>query len=199
VFFGKKKTTNNDIQSENKNMYFHPLTERIANPTEFRTNVRNVLAKRLDLNLEVETDLMTATNLERGIFNFAIKESNQRKIVKKWENPAFVFIYADRMKVLFFNLECIGRSLRAGDVTVEQLATMSHQELRPDRWAELINRKQIRDASKYNRNVGSSTDMFTCKKCQSKNCTYCEVQTRSADEPATIFVSCLDCGKNWKM
>jgi len=79
VFFGKKKTTNNDIQSENKNMYFHPLTERIANPTEFRTNVRNVLAKRLGLNLEVETDLMTATNLERGIFNFAIKRATNEK------------------------------------------------------------------------------------------------------------------------
>ncbi len=176
-------------------MYFHPLTERIENPAEFRTNVKNAMATRLQLDPESNT----AYNLEKGIFNFAIKESNQRRIVKKWENPAFVFIYADRMKSLFFNLESIGKSLQSGEITVEQLATMSHQELRPDRWTELIERKRIRDASKYNRNVGSSTDMFTCKKCQSKNCTYCEVQTRSADEPATIFVSCLDCGKNWKM
>jgi transcription elongation factor S-II len=28
--------------------------------------------------------------------------------------------------------------------------------------------------------------------------TYYEMQTRSADEPMTVFVSCLNCGKNWK-
>ena len=55
-----------------------------------------------------------------------------------------------------------------------------------------------RDVSKFNTNTQASTDMFTCRKCKSKRCTYYELQTRSADEPATIFVTCLDCGKNWK-
>jgi len=47
-------------------------------------------------------------------------------------------------------------------------------------------------------NIQASTDMFTCKKCKSKRTTYYEAQIRSADEPATIFITCIDCGKHWK-
>ena len=67
-----------------------------------------------------------------------------------------------------------------------------------DRWKDLIERKIKRDESKYSNRLEASTDMFTCSKCKSKKCTYYELQTRSADEPATIFVTCLNCGKNWK-
>ena len=54
------------------------------------------------------------------------------------------------------------------------------------------------DASKYDDNIQASTNMYTCRKCKSTRCTYYEMQTRSADEPATIFVTCLDCGKHWR-
>ena len=55
-----------------------------------------------------------------------------------------------------------------------------------------------RDSHRFDKKVQASTDMFKCRKCKSKNCTFYELQTRSADEPATIFVTCLDCGKNWR-
>jgi transcription elongation factor S-II len=88
--------------------------------------------------------------------------------------------------------------LKNGETTAETLAYMTHQEMNPEHWKELIDKKMKRDANKYNNNAQASTDMFTCRKCKSKRCTYYELQTRSADEPATIFVTCLDCGKNWK-
>ena len=78
---------------------------------------------------------------------------------------------------------------------------MTHQEMNPVRWKESIERKIKRDDSKFNAKVEASTDMFECRnwKCKSKRCTYYEMQTRSADEPATVFITCLDCGKHWKM
>ena len=76
---------------------------------------------------------------------------------------------------------------------------MTHQEMNPQHWKKVIDKKMIRDANKFTTNVQASTDMFTCKKCRSKRCTYYELQTRSADEPATIFITCLDCGKQGKM
>jgi DNA-directed RNA polymerase subunit M/transcription elongation factor TFIIS len=170
-------------------MYYYPSQQKIVNPTEFRENVRRKLAK--ELNIPVQS--AAAINLEKGIFNFAIKEGASRKIVKKWENPAFVFIYADRWKTIMLNLD---GSMQEDP---ECLAEMTHQELKPDHWTELISQKQKRDSFRFAKRVGSSTDMFTCKKCHKKDCTYYEMQTRSADEPATIFITCQNCGKHWKI
>ena len=78
------------------------------------------------------------------------------------------------------------------------MAFMTHQEMNEDIWKELLEKKMKRDANKYTNNIQASTDMFTCRKCKSKRCTYYEIHTRSEDEPATIIVTCLECGKNWK-
>jgi transcription elongation factor S-II len=46
----------------------------------------------------------------------------------------------------------------------------------------------------------ASTDAFQCGKCKQRKCTYFQMQTRSADEPMTTFVSCVThgCGNRWK-
>ena len=88
--------------------------------------------------------------------------------------------------------------IKNDELLTQQLAFMTHQEIDPERWHELIERKIKRDESKMNHRVEASTDMFRCKKCKSKRCTYYELQTRSADEPMTTFVTCLVCQKRWK-
>jgi DNA-directed RNA polymerase subunit M/transcription elongation factor TFIIS len=35
---------------------------------------------------------------------------------------------------------------------------------------------------------------FECKKCKKRKCSITEKQVRSADEPATQFITCLECG-----
>jgi len=40
--------------------------------------------------------------------------------------------------------------------------------------------------------------VFKCGKCKSMKTTYYQMQTRSADEPLTTFVTCLNCEKRWK-
>ena len=139
-------------------------------------------------------------NMEKGIYNYTIKESNSRKIVKKWENSNFAQVYIDRFRSIFINLKNpdLLQQIKNKEIQPQSIAFMTHQEFLPERWSELIKQKIKRDAAKYTMNIEASTDMFTCKKCRSKKCTYYELQTRSADEPATIFVTCLDCGKHWK-
>ena len=165
----------------------------VQNPDVFRENVR----KKIEPILDDETN---ATNLEKAIFNYTIKEATSRKIIKKWDNPYFAQLYLDRLRTIYFNLKKpeLLEQIKNGEITPQTLAFMTHQEMDPAHWKELIERKTKRDASKFTTNLQASTDMFTCKKCRSKKCTFYELQTRSADEPATIFVTCLDCGKHWK-
>ena len=40
---------------------------------------------------------------------------------------------------------------------------------------------------------------FKCKFCKSRNVTYIQKQTRSADEAMTIFITCQDCSKRSKI
>ncbi len=167
----------------------------ISNPEKFRENIRLKFSQLFGID-----DLSITGNIEKGVYNYAIKEASQRKIVKKWENPHFVQLYTDRLRSVYVNMKqpAIIESVKTKEIPAQSVAFMTHQEFNPERWSQLIDKKMKRDASKYTDNTQASTDMFTCKKCRSKRCTYYELQTRSADEPATIFVTCLDCGKHWK-
>ena len=49
------------------------------------------------------------------------------------------------------------------------------------------------------KNQGTETALFKCGKCGKRRTTYTQLQTRSADEPMTTFVLCLECGNRWKV
>jgi len=166
---------------------------KITDIENFRKNIRQQFQKIVE-------DEDKSINLEIGTYNYALKESNNNKIIKKWDNPYFVQLYLDRLKSIFVNLknENLINKIKNDEITAQTVAFMTHQEMNEERWKVLLDKKTQRDANKYTNNTQASTDMFTCRKCKSKRCTYYELQTRSADEPATIFVTCLDCGKNWK-
>jgi len=166
---------------------------KIDNPEVFRTNIRSNLTKILDND-------KLSNNLEKGIFNYVIGAATELNIVKKWENVYFVQLYIDRLRTVYINLKnpTVLKMMTAKGVKIHKLAFMSHQEMRPDKWTELIEEKKIRDKNKYEPKVEASSDNFTCWKCKSKKCTYYQLQTRSADEPMTTFVTCLDCGNRFK-
>ena len=177
---------------------------QIANPDAFRNNVRAKLSARFAATAKMTPEAAenAALNLERGIYNFTLRESDTKNIVKKWDNGYFVQIYADRLRTVCINManEHVMQLINSKQIKVHELAFMSHQEMNPDKWTALIKAKQLRDKHKYETKVEASTDNFTCpnSKCRSTKCTYYQLQTRSADEPMTTFVTCIDCGKRWK-
>jgi transcription elongation factor S-II len=85
-----------------------------------------------------------------------------------------------------------------GEIKSHELAFMTHQEMYPDKWEELLKAKSIRDKNKFEQTLEAMTDTFTCRKCHSKRCSYYALQTRSSDEPMTLFITCLDCGARMK-
>jgi transcription elongation factor S-II len=169
----------------------------IDNPDTFRANIRQKLATLFKNSDNAEKH---ATNLEKGIHNWTLKECNNKKVVKKWDNPFFVQIYLDHLRSVYNNLnnEKLVNMVLNGEIKAHEIAFMTHQEMSPERWDDLIKAKSIRDKNKFEQKLEAMTDTFTCRKCKGKQCTYYQLQTRSADEPMTIFVSCIQCGNRWK-
>jgi transcription elongation factor S-II len=141
-----------------------------------------------------------AINIEKGIFNWSVQHASKNNIVKKWSNPFFVTLYIDHLRSVYINLKKpdVSSAVLSGNIKSNEIAFMTHQEICPEKWKQLIEDKKVRDKQKYEPNIEASTDNFTCNKCKSKKCTYYQLQTRSADEPMTTFVTCLECGKRWK-
>ena len=168
--------------------------KKIENPDAFRSNIRKKLSSFLQENMT------HAANLEKGIYNWALKEATNIKVVKKWDNQFFIQIYIDHLRSIFVNLrnDKLQLMVISGDIKAHELAFMTHHEMLPEKWDDLIKAKSIRDKSKFEQNIEASTDTFTCRKCKSKKCSYIQLQTRSADEAMTVYVTCCECGNRWK-
>lgn len=81
---------------------------------------------------------------------------------------------------------------RLAVMTAEELASDEMRQVRDKFKKEAINDAQLATVQ------GTKTDLLKCGKCKKRNCTYNQVQTRSADEPMTTFVLCNECGNRWK-
>jgi transcription elongation factor S-II len=91
-------------------------------------------------------------------------------------------------------------SVMTGVISPDKLASMKPEEMASKQLQELRKKftKEAINDHQMAQNQGTETDMFTCGKCKSKKCTYTQLQTRSADEPMTTFVYCMNCGNRWK-
>lgn len=88
----------------------------------------------------------------------------------------------------------LGEMIIIGNILPEELGYMKPHELCPDKYKSIIEKK----AYEHNQKKNKGTNIFSCKKCKQSNCEVTQKQTRAADEPATTFVKCLECGFNFK-
>ena len=152
-----------------------------------------------------KVDTTYLRNVERCIFNYSLQKSIDRNVIPTW-NVVFKNIYLNKVISLYSNLSKnnyiknnrLLLRLKKREFTPEQLVQMTPQELFPEHWKELIDEKYRRDKILYETKKEAMTDQFKCSKCHSRETCYFEMQTRSADEPMTIFITCLNCGKRWK-
>ena len=172
---------------------------KVTNPEIFRQHIRD------QFNIFISnTDKLI--NLEKGIYNNTIRTAKRLRIVRKWDNNNFVLLYLNTYQTLMRNLNpesSIGNDylldkIKNGDIAAHKVAFMNAREMFPEKWKTLVEEKIKRDNNMYKENLASATDEFKCYKCKKRQCTYYQLQTRSADEPMTTFVTCLNCGNNWK-
>ncbi|CAO2589568.1 Transcription elongation factor A protein 3 [Lemmus lemmus] len=114
--------------------------------------------------------------------------------------------YRNRVRSRISNLKdprnpSLRQNVLSGAISPGLIAKMTAEEMASDELRELRNamtQEAIRE-HQMAKTGGTTTDLLRCSKCKKKNCTYNQVQTRSADEPMTTFVLCNECGNRWKV
>lgn len=144
--------------------------------------------------------------VEQQLYNASIRLAKERFIKRRWDNPLFTQIYISKIRSFYTNIAKksyvknpqFKQKILNGDIKVDTIADLTVYDICPEIWADLLDKKIKRDKLKYEMKPKAMTDQFKCRKCSSRSCSYYEVQTRSADEPMTQFITCLDCGNRWK-
>ena len=170
---------------------------------EIRNNIIKIL-KTIFNKMDNKLD-MYLNELEREIYNYTIDKCIEKNVVPTW-NQIFINLYINKARSLYTNLipnnyihnkRLLGRLLKY-EFSPKNLVNMSHQDLFPEHWKELIDEKSNREKALYETKKEAMTDQFKCRKCGSRETAYYEMQTRSADEPMTIFITCLNDDSRWK-
>jgi transcription elongation factor S-II len=165
----------------------------------FRCNHVSILNKEFK-------DESLSKQIEKQLYNMSIRIAKTKFIIRKWVNPLFKNLYISKIRSFYSNVAegsyvnnlTFKSKILKGNIPIEQISDLSVYDICPENWAELLEKKIKRDKLKYEMKPKAMTDQFKCRKCSSRSCSYYEVQTRSADEPMTQFITCLDCGNRWK-
>ena len=146
-----------------------------------------------------------ATQLEALIFAAALDRAEKEEIPRTWPTVAFRDVYLAISRRIIGNLDptsYIGNKglwerYQAGDLTLEKIVYHNYYELYPEHWNQMVDRQAKREKIQLDGDFSRATDKWLCTGCKQRKCTYYELQTRSADEPMTLFIHCLNCGKRW--
>lgn len=92
------------------------------------------------------------------------------------------------------------RRVLLGEVKPERICNLSPYEMASTQ--RQLENQQIEEKKLFDCERGgppkATTDQFRCGRCGQRKCTYYQLQTRSADEPMTTFVTCVNCNNHWK-
>lgn len=182
------------------------LKEEISIDSEPETQPLRVQSLKALAFLEEFFPAQEVRSLEKGIFEASFQYSQKQYIARNWKTPAFREVYRQILRSMLSNLHPQSPvqntrllvRVQEGEFTLYEIPFMSSYELFPEKWFALKDKLLQREQKILEGNKSRATDQFKCRRCQKKECTYYELQTRSADEPMTIFITCLNCGKEWR-
>jgi DNA-directed RNA polymerase subunit M/transcription elongation factor TFIIS len=153
-----------------------------------------------DEKLSIEFELA----LLRSVSDIATKEL----IDKDWSNKIFWNLYRNKAVSFYENLKGTSsyvqnqcnwlEKLKNKEIDCQTFAYMAVIDICPQRWKAIVEKIIETEKKLYSKNDVASIIIW-CSSCKKKaKCSYYQMQTRSADEPMTTFVNCLECDKKWK-
>jgi DNA-directed RNA polymerase subunit M/transcription elongation factor TFIIS len=183
----------------------HLTTETTSTAANYPQRLR-MMKQLASLLKENGVDDIHTEEFERCVYNSTVRDAMKRNVTCHWNNSLFRHIYETKTRQIVGNLipssyiqnTKLLDEFRSGKYTIEQVCDLDTYALSTDMWRDFIHRRVQREKRQLEGNKAMATDQFLCTRCHKRECTYYEMQTRSADEPMTIFITCINCQKHWR-
>lgn len=133
-----------------------------------------------------------SAEVEIAILNRCVADAQRWLVDIDWNTLTFREMYRSRALGLYPHRHMVATM---GPI---EFVNSSPVDQTPDRWRDILQAALEKDKAKYSKKTTANIEMY-CRSCKKKSkCDYYQVQTRSADEPMTTFVTCLECDTKWK-
>ena len=144
--------------------------------------------------------------LERGILNWTIFEADKLGFMCIWDDRHFNSIYNHKGISIYQNLTN-NNSILINSITdiknngknAYQMSFMKPEELFPEKYTEIINQMKQKEKVIFEKRETVGSKHYKCGKCKERDVSVSTAQTRSGDEGITLFLTCNNCGNQWKM
>ena len=187
----------NDEQNEQDELTIESVFLKGENVSK-RNNTRKNLYKYLEGNLKDKN-----YESKKALMDKVVEIEEKLHEILKGETP-----YLNRVLEIIHNLKDennneFRNNIIDGKIKPEELCTMDATEMLNKNKQEEIE-KQIKERidevrTDWNEKNGEVTEgVYKCRVCGGKKTIQHEQQTRSADEPMTLFITCVNCKNTWK-
>ncbi|XVE84323.1 hypothetical protein DITRI_Ditri17bG0003400 [Diplodiscus trichospermus] len=177
------------------------LTSLVKCNDPLRDKFREILAEALSkVPSEADEDILDQVNacdpirVAVSVESVMFEKMGKSNGTQKFKYRSIMFNMKDP------NNPDLRRKVLLGEVKPERLITMSPEEMASEQ--RQLENKEIKEKALFDCERGAApkatTDQFKCGRCGQRKTTYYQMQTRSADEPMTTYVTCVNCNNHWK-
>ena len=178
------------------------IPKSTSNENKYRTHVTNICKEKFD-SIFTKTELVC---LEKSILESALADANKKFVLKNFDNGLFTICYMNAARRLLSNLDPksyvqnlhLLEKVKTKNIDIELLSQMSITDYAPHLYSTMRDQQHLREQQQIEGNKSMATDLFKCNRCKKRETTFYELQTRSADEPMTKFITCVNCGNHWR-
>ena len=177
--------------------------------TDNKEDIKDTLIQYAELNInraenqilidKIVKNIEKSIKIELSVFEFSLLYCINNDVDKKFLSS----IYEDKLSNILENLNPLSKlnnklfleKILSGVINPSYVAFLSPSQLFPEKWSHIIKKKEYRE---WRENNMAYSDTYKCSKCGQRKSKISLAQTRGADEPMTIFVSCLVCYNTFK-
>ena len=157
---------------------------------KLRNNVKSYISTKLE-------DSTYSSEIEEALYESSINRTSLHEI-KIHKYQIFKQRYTYDLGWFILNKNYLLEKLNNKEITVTDIFNKNQIELFPEKWKTSQHVKEQEEKFLYETHLVSNSKTAECFKCKTINVYVRGQQSRSADEPETIFYLCLTCGNRWK-